>query len=78
MDEQEDRGHSRAPELEDLIPEAVSSDRDSFEIEGVTIPVAGKGLLIRMKDTVRPSDAADVAFLKLRIAEGSRAGEESS
>lgn len=35
----------------------------------VAIPVASKELLIRTKDTIRPSDAADVAFLRLRIAE---------
>lgn len=40
-------------------------------IEGVSIPVAGKELLIATKQTVRPSDAADVQFLRLRMeAEG--------
>jgi len=37
-------------------------------VNGVIIPVADKELLIRTKDTVRPSDAADVRFLRLRIA----------
>jgi hypothetical protein len=37
-------------------------------VEDVRIPVAGKELLIETKQTVRPSDAADVQFLKLRIA----------
>ncbi len=38
-------------------------------IEGVVIPIADEELLIRTKDTVRPSDAADVQFLRLRISE---------
>ncbi len=37
-------------------------------LEGVPVPVASRELLIEMKQTVRPSDAADVQFLKLRIA----------
>lgn len=45
-------------------------------VQGIEIPVAGKELLIRMKDTVRPSDAADVAFLRLRIEEGRRHGKQ--
>lgn len=41
-------------------------------IDGVPIPVGRKELLIETKQTVRPSDAADVQFLRLRIAaEGS-------
>ena len=34
------------------------------ELHGVTIPVASRALLIRTKDTVRASDAMDVAFLR--------------
>lgn len=37
-------------------------------IEGVPIPVGRKELLIETKQTARPSDAADVQFLRLRIA----------
>ncbi len=37
-------------------------------VEGVPIPLARKELLIETKQTVRPSDAADVHFLRLRIA----------
>ena len=37
-------------------------------IEGVQIPVARKELLIETKQMVRSSDAADVRFLRLRIA----------
>lgn len=36
-------------------------------VEGVPIPVARKELLIETKQTVRPSDAADVQFLRFRI-----------
>lgn len=36
-------------------------------IGGVSIPVAGKELLIRTKDTVRPSDAVDISFLRRMI-----------
>ena len=38
-----------------------------FTVQGVEIPVAGKELLIRMKDTIRPSDHADVAFLRMSL-----------
>lgn len=38
-----------------------------MEIEGVKIPVAGKDWLIRMKDTIRPSDKMDVNFLRYLI-----------
>jgi hypothetical protein len=37
-------------------------------VDGVSIPVAGKELLIETKQTVRPSDAADVQFLRFRMA----------
>lgn len=40
-----------------------------FEIDGVELPVADKKLLLRMKDTVRPSDAMDADYLRLRMAE---------
>lgn len=38
-----------------------------IEIEGVKIPIPTKELLIRMKDTVRPSDKMDVDFLRNKI-----------
>lgn len=50
-----------------LWSEAMASGVDYFDLEGVRVPVASKQLLIRTKDTGRPSDAADVAFLRLRI-----------
>ncbi|HVT45561.1 MAG TPA: DUF6036 family nucleotidyltransferase [Thermoanaerobaculia bacterium] len=37
-------------------------------VEGVDIPIGSKELLIETKQTVRPSDAADVQFLQLRLA----------
>jgi hypothetical protein len=37
-------------------------------VERVPIPIGRKELLIETKQTVRPSDAADVQFLRLRIA----------
>ena len=43
--------------------EAASIGIQSRQIEGVPIPIAGRELLIRTKQTIRPSDAADVAFL---------------
>ncbi len=36
-------------------------------IEDVDIPLAGKQLLIRMKNTLRDSDRMDVRFLQWRI-----------
>ncbi|MBF0103803.1 MAG: nucleotidyltransferase [Deltaproteobacteria bacterium] len=33
-------------------------------IDGIKIPIASKELLVRLKDTVRPSDKMDVSFLK--------------
>jgi hypothetical protein len=50
--------------------QAMTQDVESREIDGVRIPLAGKRLLIRLKDTVRPSDHADVGFLKLRLEAG--------
>ncbi|HEY7214265.1 MAG TPA: hypothetical protein VIC28_06525 [Thermoanaerobaculia bacterium] len=49
--------------------EAVAAGLDTFTIQGVPIPVANKELLIRMKDTIRESDAVDVRFLLMRIEE---------
>jgi len=46
-----------------------SDQIDMIMVEDVSIPVAGKTLLIATKQTVRPSVAADVQFLRLRIAE---------
>lgn len=34
------------------------------DVEGLKIPLASKALLIRLKNTVRPSDQADVYFLR--------------
>lgn len=64
----------------DLLAEACGIDYakalelgiETKRIEDVDVPVAGKSLLILTKDTIRDSDKADVAFLRLRIAEERR------
>lgn len=48
--------------------DSASSRTEVITLEGVPIPVASRELLIDMKQTVRPGDAVDVQFLKLRIA----------
>lgn len=49
--------------------EATQGGIETFNVHGVAIPVASKELLIRMKDTIRDSDAVDVRFLRMRIEE---------
>lgn len=49
--------------------EAAEGGIETFEVEGVKIPVATKELLIRLKNTIRENDALDVRFLRLRIEE---------
>lgn len=44
-------------------------DIEWMTIEGVKIPIASKELLIKMKDTFRPTDLMDRGFLK-RLIEG--------
>jgi hypothetical protein len=39
-------------------------DVDTLTIAGVDIPVASLSTLIRTKDTIRPSDAADRRYLE--------------
>lgn len=60
----------------DLLAKACTIDYEEafheiqfFEIDGVSIPVARKELLIRMKDTVRPSDKMDVHYLQFLLEE---------
>ncbi|MDH3403586.1 MAG: hypothetical protein OES32_14310 [Acidobacteriota bacterium] len=48
-----------------------SGGLEPFDLEGVEIPLASKQLLIRLKDTVRPADAMDTQYLRMRIAEES-------
>jgi hypothetical protein len=45
---------------------------EKLKVHGVEIPVASKESLVRMKRTVRESDALDVRFLLMRIEEESR------
>jgi len=54
---------------------ALAGGIERITVRSVEIPVARKELLIRMKDTIRPSDAADVHFLRLRIEEDRRKKE---
>jgi len=44
--------------------DALNIGVERMSLEGIEIPVASKQLLIRTKQTVRPHDAADVAFLE--------------
>ncbi|MCL4847255.1 MAG: nucleotidyl transferase AbiEii/AbiGii toxin family protein [Acidobacteria bacterium] len=44
--------------------DAAMHDVEYVDIDGVSIPVASPATLIRTKDTIRPSDAADRAFLR--------------
>jgi hypothetical protein len=53
---------------------AVEAGIEHRDLMGVRIPLATKELLVRMKDTVRESDRADVRFLNLLI-EKERRGE---
>jgi len=55
--------------------EALASGIETPTVEGVEIPLASKPLLIRMKDTIRPHDAMDVSFLRLKIEEDMKAGK---
>lgn len=50
-----------------------SRDVEFKEIDGVKIPIPKKELLLRMKNTVRPSDKADANFLKVLIEESEKA-----
>ncbi len=49
-----------------------SRDSEIIELGGVPIPVASARTLIRTKNTVRPSDAADRQFLQVLIDEAER------
>lgn len=49
--------------------EAAESGIEKFKVREIEIPVASKETLIRMKNTIRESDALDVRFLRLRIDE---------
>lgn len=51
--------------LEEALPSAVRR-----VVDGVDIPYANAETLIRTKDTVRPKDAQDVLFLKLKLSGG--------
>jgi hypothetical protein len=46
---------------------AVAKDADTLTLDGVEIPIASLETLIRTKNTVRPSDAADRRYLEERL-----------
>ncbi|MGH9367519.1 MAG: hypothetical protein ACRD3M_07580 [Thermoanaerobaculia bacterium] len=52
-----------------LTYEDAAADAGSFELGGVTIPVASARTLIRTKQTPRAGDAADWEFLTRRLAD---------
>lgn len=52
-----------------------SQDAELVEIDGVKIPVVSPRTLIRTKQTVRPSDAADCRFLEAVLARRAKATE---
>ena len=55
--------------------DAIREGTEERRIDDVVIPLAGKRLLIRMKDTVRDSDRMDVRFLRSRIDDESATGD---
>ncbi len=52
--------------------EAIRSGTEIRRLEDVEVPLASKELLIRMKETIRDSDRADIRFLRLRLEEQHR------
>jgi hypothetical protein len=54
--------------------ESACAEAEHFDIQGVSVPVADKGTLIRTKVTVRPSDQIDRAFLESLLREEGRRG----
>lgn len=50
----------------------VVADSESYDVGGVTVPVASPGTLIRTKQTSRPQDAIDRDFLEAVLRERSR------
>jgi hypothetical protein len=53
--------------------EEAAGDGELVEIDGVKIPIASKRTLVRTKETIRPSDAADRQFLLALIEAEERA-----
>ena len=50
-----------------------SRDAETATLDGVSVPVASPKTLIRTKNTIRPSDAVDRAFLEVVVADRERA-----
>jgi hypothetical protein len=68
VDDPDDDRYSRAPEPDDVVRICRALN------EGVAIPIASPRTLIRLKDTPRPQDALDRAYLEgvLRARAGGR------
>ncbi|MCP4589721.1 MAG: hypothetical protein GY842_03160 [bacterium] len=49
--------------------EAAVQEIETIDMGGAAVPVASKGTLIRTKQTIRPSDQLDCAYLAARIEE---------
>ena len=58
--------------------DAIAQDVEDRRLEDVVIPLAGKQLLIRLKDTLRDSDRMDVRFLRWRIEDDHAAGKSEA
>jgi hypothetical protein len=48
----------------------VAADMEWHDLDGVVVPIASPSTLVRTKDTYRPQDAIDRAFLQDLIARG--------
>ncbi len=44
--------------------DAINAGTELFDLQGVSVPVAGPALLLRMKETLRESDRSDERFLR--------------
>jgi hypothetical protein len=66
VDDADDDRYSRAPEPDDVVRicRALNEAGEILERQGVSIPIAGPHTLIRLKDTPRPQDALDLAYLE--------------
>ena len=56
----------------------VSQDIEVYEISGVKIPVCGIKTLIKIKQTVRPKDRMDLEFLREKLKQRQKRGEDSN
>ena len=64
---------ARVKQAPAVLPDNAAAS-ESLERDGVTIPIASPATLIRLKDTPRPQDAIDKAFLEEVIRSREEAG----